>query len=150
MKTAIVDLSVDVLASTIKSHLHCGDNAATKAEQHYRKAGALLIELKKATPAGEDWSDFVKAKVGIGQSRAYELMALAEGRKTLDEIRKASGERVARSRRCFLTVIGQAERAARLPDNFEALANRAALAEAAGRAARAWLDVANKLSGKMH
>src|SRR5215471_12889124 len=71
------------LIGYIRAHIAKGDKAAEKAEQHYIAAGQHLATLK-ASHAGtwKEWETLLKAKVGIGKSRASELMAIADGRKT--------------------------------------------------------------------
>ena len=83
------------LISTIKAHIARGDKAAEKAEQHYIAAGQHLATLK-ADHAGtwEEWETLLKSKVGIGKSRASELMAIADGRKTVEGLRAKKAESV--------------------------------------------------------
>jgi hypothetical protein len=83
------------IISTIKAHIAKGDKAAEKAEQHYIAAGQHLATLK-ANHAGtwEEWETLLKSKVGIGKSRASELMAIADGRTTVEGLRAEKAESV--------------------------------------------------------
>jgi hypothetical protein len=60
--------------------------------------GRLLLEAKKLYPALKDFNAYLAKVNGLGQSRAYELLALAGGRKTDEEIRQATRNRVKRHR----------------------------------------------------
>jgi len=86
------------LISTIKAHIAKGDKAADKAEQHYIAAGQHLKQLK-AEHDGHDgtwaeWEELLKEKIGIGKSRASELMAIADGTKTVEEVRAGTAQRM--------------------------------------------------------
>jgi hypothetical protein len=71
--------------------------AKKKSEQYFISAGQHLKLLKaKHDEAGGSWADWevkVKDRVGIGRSRASELMQIADGRKTEQETKAASAER---------------------------------------------------------
>ena len=86
------------LIKTIKAHIAKGDKAADKAEQHYIAAGQHLKTLK-AEHAGSwsEWEELLR-RVGIGKSRASELMAIADGTKTLAEVRATTAERTAKAK----------------------------------------------------
>src|SRR5262245_10229164 len=83
------------LIKTIKAHIEKGDKAKDKAEQHYIAAGQHLKTLK-AEHGGTwaEWEDLLKTKIGIGKSRASELMQIADGRRTIKQIRADTAERV--------------------------------------------------------
>jgi hypothetical protein len=87
------------LVKTIKAHIAKGDHASEKAEQHYITAGQHLKTLK-ATHGGSwaEWEELLKTKVGIGKSRASELMRIADGRKTVEQVRADTAERTAKTR----------------------------------------------------
>jgi hypothetical protein len=59
--------------------------------------GLLLLEGKKRHPTVEDFRAFLK-KTELSLSRAYELVALAEGRVTEQGLRKATRDRVKKHR----------------------------------------------------
>lgn len=82
------------LVKTIKAHIAKGDKSAEKAQQHYIAAGQYLKTLK-AQHGGTwaEWETLVKEKVGIGKSRASELMQIADGRKTVEDVRADTNKR---------------------------------------------------------
>jgi bacterioferritin-associated ferredoxin len=87
------------LIRTIKAHIEEGDKAAEKSEQHYIAAGQHLKTLK-AEHGGTwaEWEELLKSKIGIGKSRASELMQIADGRKTVERVRSETAERTAKMR----------------------------------------------------
>ena len=92
------------LIRTIKAHIAAGDKAAEKSEQHYIAAGQHLHTLK-AEHGGTwaEWEKLLKTKVGIGKSRASELMAIADGTKTLEEVRAVTARRTAKTKARLLS-----------------------------------------------
>src|SRR5262249_20403774 len=82
------------LISTIRAHIAKGDKVAEKAEQHYIAAGQHLATLK-ASHAGtwEEWETLLKTEVGTSTGRASELMQIADGRKTLEQVRADTNRR---------------------------------------------------------
>jgi len=87
------------LIRAIKAHIAKGDKAADKAEQHYIAAGQHLKTLKaEHTGSWTEWEALLRNRVGIGKSRASELMAIADGTKTLAEVRADTAERNRRLR----------------------------------------------------
>jgi hypothetical protein len=87
------------LVQTIKAHIAKGDKAKDKADQHYIAAGQHLKTLK-AQHGGTwaEWEALLKEKIGIGKSRASELMQIADGTKTLEGVRADTAERTAKTR----------------------------------------------------
>jgi hypothetical protein len=82
------------LVGAIKAHIARGDKARDKPEQHYIAAGQYLKQLKDGhSGSWEEWEELLKAKVGIGKSRASELMQIADGRKTPEEVKEERRER---------------------------------------------------------
>ncbi len=63
-----------------------------------KQVGMLLLDAKKLHPAVEDFEAFLKEVDGLGLSRAYDLMRLAGGRTTDEELRKETSDRVERHR----------------------------------------------------
>lgn len=98
MGTDIIPL--DTLAATIKAHVAKGDASIEKAEQHYKAAGIHLMEAKEriAVTPGLTWTAFLNSHCAIRRRRADELIALADGRTTLAEMRGKNRERVAAHR----------------------------------------------------
>ena len=71
------------LVRTIKAHIERGDKVKDKAEQHYIAAGQHLKELKgRHSGSWAEWEELLKTRIGIGKSRASELMQIADGTKT--------------------------------------------------------------------
>jgi hypothetical protein len=68
------------------------DNAESKVDQYQRSIGQHIAEIKKARP--DDWKTIVETQCKLKKSRAYELLAIADGSKTLGQVRAATAERV--------------------------------------------------------
>ena len=82
------------LVRTIKAHIERGDKAKDKAEQHYIAAGQHLKELKgQHSGSWAEWEELLKDKIGIGKSRASELMQIADGTKTVEGVAADRRER---------------------------------------------------------
>lgn len=78
----------------IKAHIAKGDAAKEKSEQHYIAAGVLLKAMKdQFRGTSNDWDECLKAHIGIGKSRAAELIAIGDGRKTVAEVLAATNAR---------------------------------------------------------
>jgi len=87
------------LVHIIKAHVAKGDKAAEKSEQHYIAAGQHLKTLKAQMPKGIKWEQYIEdLGIGIGRSRANELIQIADGRKTVEELQNRKAESVAKSR----------------------------------------------------
>jgi hypothetical protein len=63
-----------------------------------KQVGLLLLEAKKLHPMVKDFDAFLKQVDGLQMSRAYEMMKLAGGRTTDEELRKEARERQQRKR----------------------------------------------------
>jgi hypothetical protein len=74
------------LIKAIKAHI-------AKGEQHYISAGLHLAKLKERCPDQATFLALVKEKIGIGKSRTYELLQIADGRKTVEEVRADTADR---------------------------------------------------------
>jgi hypothetical protein len=61
------------------------EHAARKVEEYQTAIGQHIAAIKKARP--DDWEDIVKAECNLGRTRAYELMAIASGTKTVKQTR---------------------------------------------------------------
>jgi hypothetical protein len=90
-------LADGTLIRTIKAHIAKVDKAKDKAKQHYIAAGQHLKTLK-ASHGGSwaEWEELLKTKIGIGKSRASELMRIADGTKTVEQVRADTAERTAK------------------------------------------------------
>lgn len=93
-------LPIEAVGREIKVRIEAGDKAMDKAEQHYIAAGIQLAEAKKRLrETGEmRWSAFLFSHARIQRRRADELIAIADGRTTLAELREQNRERVAAHR----------------------------------------------------
>src|SRR5215831_5824145 len=98
------------LISTIKAHLARGDKATGKAEQHYVAAGCYLNQLKSTTGSWAEWEDRLTT-IGISTGRASELMQIADGRKTADQLTIANTTRSRRRRSSWRNEEARLERA---------------------------------------
>jgi hypothetical protein len=56
-----------------------------QVEEYQTAIGQHIAAIKKARP--DDWEDIVKAECNLGRTRAYELMAIASGTKTVKQTR---------------------------------------------------------------
>jgi hypothetical protein len=63
-----------------------------------KAVGLLLLDAKKLHPAVTNFKAFLKKVQGLRLSRAYECMSIAGGRTTVEEIRKATRDRVKKHR----------------------------------------------------
>jgi hypothetical protein len=85
----------DQLVAKIKAHVAKGDKAKEKSEQHYIAAGQHLKTLKKEHSGNwAEWELLLKIKVKLSTSRASELMQIADGRKTEEQVRADTAKRV--------------------------------------------------------
>jgi len=64
----------------------------------YRAAGGHLLRLRGDRDRGE-WSEILRHECRLSIRRAYELIALARGKQTLDEARAATKARVKKFRK---------------------------------------------------
>jgi hypothetical protein len=60
-------------------------HAKNKVEQYHFSIGRHIAAIKTARP--DDWQDVVKTECNLSRSRAYELMAIADGSKTIEQTR---------------------------------------------------------------
>lgn len=87
---------ISTLCNQIKAFIEKGNLAVKKSEDLYLSAGCSLLELKKRVP--DQWLKHAKDDIGISKTRAYELVAIAEGRTTTEETRERTNTRTKRSR----------------------------------------------------
>jgi hypothetical protein len=83
-----IPAQVLTLTRRVKALIEKGDRAADKAEQFYKAAGIHIKEIKDKRP--EDWESIIREVCDVGRSRAYELMAIADGKTTLEKVRDRS------------------------------------------------------------
>lgn len=102
-----MDLSatpLEQLGASAHGHYKAGEKAQDRAEQQMLAAGLYLkeakerLDLRKNPNAPMNFAQFLLHHCPIGKSRAYEIIAIADGRKTLDEDRQRHTERHARER----------------------------------------------------
>jgi hypothetical protein len=85
------------LIKRAKAHLVKAEAASEKAQQHFVALSQCLKELR----VGKDQAAFlelVRERIGLGKSRTYELLAIADGTKTAEEVRASGAERKAKQR----------------------------------------------------
>ena len=95
-----------LLVRHIRAHVRQGekakeraDQARKKTEQHFVAAGIYLTTLKvNYAPTWQQWETILKVKVHLSTGRASELMQIASGKKSLQEIRDNDAEKHRRLR----------------------------------------------------
>lgn len=95
-------LPLQTLGSTIKFHISTAEHAKGKRNEHLLAAGLHLIEARNRVQAGEYespyFSHFISNYSPMESSRAYELIAIAEGKVTVDQLRLRKAETMQRIR----------------------------------------------------
>lgn len=86
------DLSA--LGSHAHGHYKAAEKHKEKAEQQYLSAGLYLKEAKQRVlkTRGMTFEKFLKDHCPIGRSRAYEVIAIADGTKTYEETKERRAE----------------------------------------------------------
>jgi hypothetical protein len=74
------------------------ETAKAELVSRSKALGFLLLEAKKRHPAVKDFEAFLKRTDGLKLSRTYDLLRLAGGRTTDEELRKEARERKRKSR----------------------------------------------------
>jgi hypothetical protein len=101
-KQTFADGSLRLLAigREIEAKLKKADVYGVKAEDMVRSVNQLLAEAEKICKHHRiSFKDFKQARCpSLGKSRAYELLAIAAGKKTIEQTRKATRQRVAKHR----------------------------------------------------
>jgi hypothetical protein len=72
--------------------------AQTELVSRSKTVGLLLLEAKELHPAVKDFEAFLKRVDGLKLSRAYDLLRLAGGRTTDEELKKDARDRQQKSR----------------------------------------------------
>jgi len=84
---------LDQLGASAHGHYKVAEKHTDKASQQYLSAGLYLAEakqrldLRKNPDAPMNFAEFLLKYCPIGKSRAYEVIAIADGRKTVEEVR---------------------------------------------------------------
>jgi hypothetical protein len=73
------------------------EHAARKVEEYQTAIGQHIAAIKKARP--DDWEDIVKTECNVGRARAYELVAIASGTKTVEQTRAKTNIRKIKHRK---------------------------------------------------
>jgi hypothetical protein len=90
------DDDLERLGKNILARIAAGDKAKTKADERYLSAGLQLIEAKSRVTNFEAF--LAEHCNGLSHSRAYELIGIAGGRTTTEEVRAKTNERKKRHR----------------------------------------------------
>ncbi len=90
---------IHTLCRHAKAHIEKGDKAADKAQQHYIAAGQHIASIKQMTPDQAAFLEIVKLRIGLGKSRTYELLQIADGTKTVEEVQAATNQRKIKHRK---------------------------------------------------
>lgn len=98
-----MDLSstpLEQLGASAHGHYKAAEKAQEKAEQQMMSAGLYLKEAQERLKRRKDmnFAEFLLKHCPIGKSRAYEIIAIADGRKTVEEVREANAFRQAEKR----------------------------------------------------
>lgn len=82
------------LGNTAMGHYKAAEKHKEKADQQYIAAGIYLKEAKQRClkTKGMTFEKFLRQHCPIGRSRAYEVIAIADGTKTIEEIRERKKE----------------------------------------------------------
>jgi hypothetical protein len=86
------------LAERIIAHLEKAEQYKDKAEQHRRSAGQCLAEAQKVCNVGGFKAFREKFFPQLQKSRVYQLLQIATDKKSVEEVRADTRERVQRSR----------------------------------------------------
>jgi hypothetical protein len=78
------------LTKKISVLIEKGDRAAKKAEEFYIAAGQYIKEVKHRW--ADNWLEIIERDCGLGRSRAYEVLAIADGRTTVEKVRADNAE----------------------------------------------------------
>lgn len=90
----------DLLVKRIKTLIEKGDLATERAANFYISAGQCLKELKERKPEGITWADYLgECGIEVGRRRADELIAIADGRTTVEKVREDKAQSMAESRK---------------------------------------------------
>ena len=113
--------SLEQLGTFAHGHYKAGEKARDKAEQQMISAGLYLkeakerLDLRKNPNAPMNFAQFLLHHCPIGKSRAYEVISIADGRKSVDEVREDRRDRDNKYREGFRR---SAETTERTQDNM--------------------------------
>ncbi len=86
------------LAKRIEVHLEKASKYKEKADQHYRTVGQYLAEAQQACDEGGFKAFRERFFPQLGKSRVHELLQIATNKKSVEEVRAGTLERVTRHR----------------------------------------------------
>jgi hypothetical protein len=84
-------IPIETVGADIAARISAGDKAMSKADEHYLAAGIQLLAARTRLQHTREmrWSAFLfSCCKGLSSSRAYELINIAEGKTTPEEIRE--------------------------------------------------------------
>jgi hypothetical protein len=87
------------LIEAINVNLTKAKDCADQAEKYYALAGAQLKQAKDEKPKGITWPAFVRKHFNLSQQRADELIRIATGKITVEEVRAKDAEKHKKQRR---------------------------------------------------
>ena len=90
--------SLQDLGKRIAAHVEKARKCEEKCDQHYRSIGQLLAEVRQVCDDGGFETFRARYCPHLGQSRAYELLAIATDKKSIGDIRASTRARVAKHR----------------------------------------------------
>lgn len=96
--------SLEQLGASAHGHYKAGEKAQDRAEQQMLAAGLYLkeakdrLDLRKNPNAPMNFAQFLLHHCPIGKSRAYEVISIADGRKTLEEVQERARQGMQQSR----------------------------------------------------
>lgn len=83
----------------VREGLRLARNHEASAQTYYSEVGSQLALLKDRKPAGVTWPDWVRAEADLSRERADELIRIAKGDMTVEDVRKRARESTAKSKR---------------------------------------------------
>lgn len=109
------------LEQTAMHHLMKGDEASkvSGAEEHYKAAGAALKEIKEKKLFGKSWEKYVPRVFYISRRRADEYIEMADGRKSLTEVRTKNAASKKKSRANPAGHPAGSDKESKLPENYD-------------------------------
>lgn len=101
MTSTYDDVPLDQLGREAMTRITLGDKHKDKAGQMFVSAGLYLIEAKArvAQTKGMSWAAWLSSHCDVGRRRADEIIMIADGRTTIEELREknATSKREARA-----------------------------------------------------
>jgi hypothetical protein len=115
------DMSLVQLGSHAYAHYRAAEKSNEKVRQHIKSAGLYLIAARDRLKETKEMTfpEFLSRHCKVAKSRAYEIIAIAEGRTTEDEVREKTYARQANERsrnRAAKASVGYGQSVKQLPD----------------------------------